>query len=91
MPGSPSRYALDFTSGCSAMVDNARTMLDAALAFAAAGVAAHSGAAGGFASSNAAHGSAAILRNHSQSASRDDLLVSGSRIPIAGGSIISEP
>jgi len=28
----------------------------AALAFAAAGVAAHSGAAGGFASSNAAHG-----------------------------------
>jgi hypothetical protein len=38
------------------MVDNARTMLDAALAFAAAGVAAHSGAAGGFASSNAAHG-----------------------------------
>jgi hypothetical protein len=32
-------------------VDNARTMLDAALAFAAAGVAAHSGAAGGFASS----------------------------------------
>ena len=56
MPGSPSRYALDFTSGCSAMVDIARTMLDAALAFAAAGVAAHSGAAGGFASSNAAHG-----------------------------------
>jgi hypothetical protein len=28
-----------FYSGCSAMVDNARTMLDAALAFAAAGVA----------------------------------------------------
>jgi fermentation-respiration switch protein FrsA (DUF1100 family) len=45
---------------------------------------------GRFASSNAAHGSAAILRN-SQSASRDDLLVSGSCIPIVGGSIISGP